>query len=98
MQTQKQDHEIIAEGQEAEQLINNEFFNAMYREFTSACFDAIANSKPHETKLREFEYAKLQAIMGFNGALIERAMAAHNLLNKPQDDDADDVSIGPDEE
>lgn len=67
-------------------------FNALHKEYTDAMLSAIVSSQPHETKVREFEYAKVQAISGFVNHLVDLATAAETIINKNEKpaDDADE--------
>jgi hypothetical protein len=85
----KSDAQIIAEGQQAMELLTSDFFNAMHKEYTDAILASIVQSQPHETKLREFEYAKLQAVIGFVNHLSAAATAAHNAVSVSALDDSD---------
>lgn len=88
---QRTESEIVAVGTYAKELLSSDYFNALHKEYTDAMLSAIVSSQAHETKLREFEYAKTQAIIGFVNHLVGLAVAAENIINKnekPADDDA----------
>ncbi len=78
---QKTTAEIIAQGQWAQELLSSDLYCAMFKEYTDAMLATIISSAPHELKVREFEYAKLQAMVGFNNHLTSLAMQAQSLLN-----------------
>uniref|UniRef100_E6VL39 Uncharacterized protein n=1 Tax=Rhodopseudomonas palustris (strain DX-1) TaxID=652103 RepID=E6VL39_RHOPX len=78
---QKPTERIIAEGQWAQELLSSDHYCAMFKEYTDAMLATIVSSAPHEVKAREFEYAKLQAMIGFNNHLTSLVMQAQSLLN-----------------
>jgi hypothetical protein len=86
---QRPEHEVVALGEGARNVLSDETFNTLFKEYTDLSLSAIANSAPHETKLREFEYAKLQAIKGFAEYLASFVEAAHNITNPPQQSEED---------
>jgi hypothetical protein len=63
-------------------LLTSQTFNELHKEYTDEMLSRIVSSQPHETKLREFEYAKTQAIMGFVNHLVALAVAAENIITK----------------
>jgi hypothetical protein len=79
---ERSDQELLALGDFAKGLLTNDTFNVVFKEYSDLSLQAIVGSKPHETKLREFEYAKLQALVGFTDYLVGFAEAAQNLINK----------------
>ena len=79
---QRTESEIVAVGTFAKDLLTSDTFNALHKEYTDAMLSAIVSSAPHEAKLREFEYAKVQAIIGFVNHLVGLAVAAENIINK----------------
>lgn len=85
------EHEILALGDGARGVLSDETFNALFKQFSDLCLQTIVSSQPHEVKVREFEYAKLQALIGFSQYLASFVEAAENIKNKeqPRDDDAD---------
>jgi hypothetical protein len=87
--------EIVAVGTFAKDLLQSDTFNSLHKEYTDAMLTAIVSSQPHETKLREFEYAKTQAITGFVNHLLDLAVSAENIIQKNAQpaDDADEASI-----
>jgi hypothetical protein len=81
--------EILALGEGARNVLSDDTFNTLFKEYTDLSLQAIVASQPHETKAREFEYAKLQALKGFAEHLTGYVLAAHNILNPPQQSDED---------
>jgi hypothetical protein len=79
---QRTESEIVAVGEYASSLLMHDTFNALHKEYTDAMLSAIVSSQPHEAKLREFEYAKVQAIIGFVNHLVSLAEAAQAIINK----------------
>lgn len=96
---QRTESDIIAVGTYAKGLLQSDTFCALHKEYTDAMLTAIVSSAPHETKLREFEYAKTQAITGFVNHLLDLAVAAETIIKKnaQSDDDADEASIDVEE-
>jgi hypothetical protein len=88
---QRTESEIIAVGTYAKDLLSSDTFNALHKEYTDAMLTAIVSSQPHETKLREFEYAKTQAITGFVNHLLDLAVAAETIIQKNAQTDEDDA-------
>lgn len=89
---QKPESQIVAEGTPAKALLESDFYCAMFKEFTDVALAAIVASQPHETKVREYEYTKIQAMIGFNEHLTGLAVSAQNIINKntqPSAEDAD---------
>jgi hypothetical protein len=88
---ERPEHEILALGEGCRNVLTDETFNQLFKEYTDLSLAAIVASQPHETKLREFEYAKLQAVMGFSNYLAGFVEAAQNIINKndPQQSDED---------
>lgn len=64
-------------------VLRNETFNTIYREYTDVALQRIVNSQPHETKLREFEYTKINALSEFMNHLVSLVEAG--ALIKAQD-------------
>jgi hypothetical protein len=93
---ERTESEIVAVGTFAKDLLINDTFNALHKEYTDAMLSAIVSSAPHEAKLREFEYAKVQAIIGFVNHLVGLAEAAQTIITRDTqpiqsvDDDAYD--------
>ena len=79
---ERTESEIIAVGTFAKELLSSGTFNALHKEYTDQMLSSIVSSQPHETKLREFEYAKTQAIIGFINHLVGLAVAAENIITK----------------
>ena len=75
------DDEILSLGAYTKDLLTGETFNELFKEYSDLSLANIVNSKPHEVKLREFEYAKLQALTGFLQHLASFAEAAENIIN-----------------
>lgn len=72
-------------------MLSDETFNQLFREYSDASLAAIVASQPHEVKAREHEYAKIQALIGFNEYLVGFVEAAQNIINRGQhrDDETD---------
>lgn len=92
---ERPESEIVALGDYTKGLLNDETFNALFKEYTDQSLSAIVSSKPHELKLREFEYAKLQAMTGFADFLAGFATSAQKIIDRdaaPEaaDDDYED--------
>jgi hypothetical protein len=81
--------EILALGEGARGVLTDDTFNTLFKEYTDLSLASIVASQPHEVKLREFEYAKLQALKGFADYLAGFVEAAHNITNPPQQSDED---------
>jgi hypothetical protein len=79
---QRPEHEIVSLGEGAERVLSDDAFNVIFKEYSDQCLASIVGSQPHETKLREFEYTKLQALIGFSHHLASYVEAAHNIINK----------------
>jgi len=79
---ERTESEIVSVGTFAKELLSSDTFNALHKEYTDQMLTSIVSSAPHETKLREFEYAKTQAIIGFVNHLVGLAVAAKNIINK----------------
>jgi hypothetical protein len=97
---ERTESEIVVVGLYAKDMLSSDTFNALHKEYTDAMLSAIVTSAPHEAKLREFEYAKVQAIIGFVNHLVGLAEAAEKIINKdtqPIDSDDDDAYDGEDE-
>lgn len=94
---ERTESEIIAVGTYAKELLSHDTFNALHKEYTDLMLSNIVSSQPHESKLREFEYAKTQAIIGFVDHLVGLAVAAENIIQKNSQpieaQDADDGYI-----
>lgn len=63
-------------------MLSDDTFNQLFREYSDASLAAIVASQPHEVKAREFEYSKLQALIGFSNYLAGFVEAAQNIINK----------------
>lgn len=87
---QRTDDELLALGEFATNLLSDDTFNRVFKEYSDLILQSIVTSKPHETKLREFEYAKLQALTGFTEHLMGFAEAAHRILNPTNEHDQSD--------
>ena len=81
-QMQRTEREIIAVGAYVKEVLLSQTFNDLYKEYTDAMLSTIVSSQPHETKLREFEYAKTQAMVGFVNHLVGLAEAAEKIIKK----------------
>lgn len=83
--------QLLTLGEGCKRILTDDVFNQLFREYSDASLAAIVASQPHETKLREFEYTKLQALIGFSNHLAGFVEAAENIINKDQlrDDDTD---------
>jgi hypothetical protein len=79
---QRPEDEILALGEGAERVMRDDAFNTLFKEYSDQCLAAIVGSQPHEAKLREFEYTKLQALIGFSTHLASYVEAAQNIINK----------------
>lgn len=88
---QRTEDEILAVAEGARFILTDETFNTLFKEFSDQSLAAIVGSQPHESKLREFEYTKLQALIGFSNYLAGFVEAAQNIINKnaPQQSDED---------
>jgi hypothetical protein len=86
---QRTQDELLAAGEGAKIILSDGTFNQLFKEYTDLSLQAIVTSAPHETKVREFEYAKLQALKGFIEYLAGFVEAAHNILNPPEQSDED---------
>ena len=87
---QRSEDELLALGEGAKRVLTDDVFNQLFREYSDASLAAIVASQPHEVKAREFEYTKLQALIGFSNYLAGFVEAAQNILTKDQrlgDDD-----------
>ena len=87
---QRTDQELLSIGERVTEIISDPVFNLLYSEYRDQAIEAFATSKPHETKLREFEYAKLQALGGFLSHLVSQVEAAENAKMLSLLDDASD--------
>jgi hypothetical protein len=87
---QRPESEILALGAFTKDLLSNVTFNALFKEYTDQMLTAIVSSAPHEVKVREFEYAKSRAMLGFLDHLAGFAEAAQNIINKSNDPDQSD--------
>jgi len=74
--------ETVSLGQYAKALVSNDAFNVLYREYTDSMLSRIIESQPHETKVREFEYAQVRAMTGFINHLVGLAEAAEKIIQK----------------
>ena len=88
---ERTEDQILTLGEGCKRVLSDDTFNQLFREYSDASLAAIVASQPHETKAREFEYAKLQALIGFSNYLAGFVEAAENIINKDhhRDDDAD---------
>lgn len=87
---QRPEHEIVALGAGCKTILSDDTFNRLFREYSDASLDAIVQSQPHETKLREFEYTRLHALKGFTNFLVSFVEAAQNIINKDLTEDEPD--------
>jgi hypothetical protein len=76
---QRTDSETLAVGEYARTLLDSATFNSLHKECTDAMLSRLVNSQPHEAKLREYEYAKLQAMGEFVQHLVDLAVQADAL-------------------
>lgn len=95
---QRTESEIVAVGTYARSLLESDTFNALHKEYTDAMLTAIVSSEPHETKAREFEYAKTRAMIGFVNHLLDLAVSAENIIQKNSQPVADAEASIDDEE
>jgi hypothetical protein len=88
---QRTEDQILALGDGCKSILTDDTFNQLFKEYSDLSLAAIVASQPHEVKVREFEYAKLQAIIGFGNYLAGFVEAAQNIINKddPQQSDED---------
>jgi hypothetical protein len=86
---ERTESEMIAVGTYVKDVLLSDTFNALYKEYTDAMLSAIVSSQPHEAKLREFEYAKTQAMTGFVNHLVGLAAAADKLIKKNEQQNED---------
>ena len=86
---ERTEDQILTLGEGCKRVLSDDTFNQLFREYSDASLAAIVASQPHEVKLREFEYAKLQALKGFAEYLASFVEAAHNITNPPQQSDED---------
>jgi hypothetical protein len=86
---QKSEDAILALGEGAKKILNDDTFNTLFKEYSDLSLQSIVASQPHETKAREFEYAKLTALKGFAEYLAGFVLAAHNIINPPEQSDED---------
>lgn len=89
---QRTESATVAVGTYAKEILSSITFNELHKEYTDEMLSAIVSSQPHEAKLREFEYAKVQAMIGFVNHLVGLAEAAEAIIQKNtqpivQDDD-----------
>jgi hypothetical protein len=87
---ERPEHDIVALGAYTTGLLNDTTYNELFKEYTDQSLSAIINSAPHEVKVREFEYAKMQALLGFNTFLAGFATAAQNIINKDANNQSDE--------
>jgi hypothetical protein len=79
---ERTESDTVAVGAFCKDLLNNHTFNELHKEYTDEMLSRIVSSQAHETKLREFEYAKTQAIIGFINHLVALVVAAENIITK----------------
>lgn len=89
---QRTDQELLSIGERVTEIISDPVFNLLYSEYRDQAIEAFATSKPDETNIREFEYAKLQALGGFLSHLVSYAETAERIkltaaLNEQSDED-----------
>lgn len=76
------DEETVVVGEYAKTLLSSDLFCGLYKEYTDTLLSNIVNSDPHETKVREYEYAKIRAISEFVNGLADLAKAAAQIVEK----------------
>ena len=86
---ERTESEVVALGEGARNVLTDATYNTLFKEYTDISLASIVASQPHEVKLREFEYAKLQALKGFAEYLASFVEAAHNITNPPIKSDED---------
>jgi hypothetical protein len=86
---QRPEHEVLALGEGARNVLSDDTVQHAVQGIHGPLPQCHRGSAPHEVKLREFEYAKLQAIKGFAEYLASFVEAAHNITNPPQQSDED---------
>lgn len=79
---QRPEHEILSLGAGAQRVLSDDAFNSIFKEYSDQCLASIVGSQPHEVKAREFEYAKLKALIGFSQHMVSYAEAAQTIINK----------------
>lgn len=87
---QRSDSQIIAMGTFTKELLSSDAFCELYKEYTDQSLANIVSSQPHEVKVREFEYAKLQAVAGFVSHMAGLAEAAQTIINNSTQPSSDE--------
>lgn len=79
---ERTEDQILTLGEGCNRVLTDDVFNQLFREYSDASLAAIVASQPHEVKAREFEYSKLQALIGFSNFLAGFVEAAESIRNR----------------
>lgn len=79
---ERTEDQILSLGEGCRRVLDDATYNQLFREYSDASLAAIVASQPHEVKAREHEYAKIQALIGFNEYLVGFVEAAQNIITR----------------
>lgn len=74
--------ELVQEGEQAEELLNNQTFATVTNRLVEAAFQAFVNSKPEETKERERSYYAYRGLVDIHQTLQQSVSVKDNIMNR----------------
>lgn len=76
------EEQLVREGEQAEQLLNNEIFATVTNKLVEQAFQSFVNSKPEETKEREKLFYQYRGLVDIHQTLQQSVAVKDNIMNR----------------
>lgn len=78
----KQEEQLIAEGEAAQQLLGTEAFNQTVNSLVESYFQSFVNTKPEDKEAREANYYSYRGLVEMVGTLQQRVSIKDEIMNR----------------